>query len=265
MTATVTYVYAIARHTPALSQTLTGLTGVAGSPVHAVHTAPAGAVVAVVSPVPEADYDEAALRRHLEDLTWLENLARAHHGVVETLVACTTVLPLRLATVYRDDDRVRTMIDHRHDQFREQLAHLADHCEWGVKLYVDSPTATVTEQPVASGLSPGRDYLRRRRAQRDEQQDAYRAAERTAERVETAARAHAVGRVRHRIQEGELAAGPGVNISNDAYLVPVDHTEQFLADVTRSADGLPGVRVEVTGPWAPYSFAVAPQSEDPGP
>ncbi|MFE6333046.1 GvpL/GvpF family gas vesicle protein [Streptomyces sp. NPDC057798] len=29
------------------------------------------------------------------------------------------------------------------------------------------------------------------------------------------------------------------------------------------ADGLPGVRVEVTGPWAPYSFAALPERGRP--
>ncbi|WP_187357029.1 GvpL/GvpF family gas vesicle protein, partial [Actinomadura sp. CNU-125] len=49
--------------------------------------------------------------------------------------------------------------------------------------------------------------------------------------------------------------GEGRNITNDAYLVPMDATDEFAAAVRESARDLPGVRVEVTGPWAPYSFA----------
>ncbi|MFF3468755.1 GvpL/GvpF family gas vesicle protein [Streptomyces sp. NPDC001984] len=39
--------------------------------------------------------------------------------------------------------------------------------------------------------------------------------------------------------------------------------DEFLADVTHAADGLDGVRVEATGPWAPYSF-VMPLGESGG-
>jgi hypothetical protein len=38
--------------------------------------------------------------------------------------------------------------------------------------------------------------------------------------------------------------------------VPLKRCDDFLADVTHVADGLDGVRVEATGPWAPYSFAM---------
>ncbi|MFG2138284.1 GvpL/GvpF family gas vesicle protein [Streptomyces sp. NPDC048650] len=258
MTESITYVYGAVRDADGLlAEELSGLRGVAGTPVHLVRAEHGGEVVAAVSPVPAQDFQEAALKAHLEDLDWLESVARAHHGVIEALAARTTVLPLRLATVYLDDDRVRSMLDARREAFAERLAELAAHEEWGVKIYVEKP-AEPGGGPVAApepDLSPGRSYLSRRRTQRHAREDAYRDAERAAARVEEAARAHAVDRVRHRPQQGELARGPGENIVNDAYLVPLGHAERFRTDVTRAAEGLAGVRVDVTGPWAPYSFA----------
>ncbi|MGE7438792.1 GvpL/GvpF family gas vesicle protein [Kitasatospora sp. NPDC001175] len=254
------YTYAVARNADALRQTVDGLIGVGGAPVHLVHTTQGGDVVAAVSHVPEEDFDEAALSRHLEDLEWLEALARAHHRVIEAIAACTTVLPLRLATVYLDDNRVRTVLDDRRDVFLGRLRRLAGHVEWGVKLYVDAPPIAPTPSP---DLSPGRAYLRRRRAEQDSRQDAFRAAERAAERIEAVARVYAVDRVRHRLQEGELAVGPGVNVSNDAYLVPLDQADPFRADILRSTDSLAGVRVDITGPWAPYSFATLQEEGAP--
>ncbi|MFI9785058.1 GvpL/GvpF family gas vesicle protein [Kitasatospora sp. NPDC051984] len=264
MTRSVSYTYAVARYVDGLRRTLRGLHGVGGEPVHLVEPTHGAGPVAVVSPVPEQDFEESALRRHLEDLEWLEDLARAHHGVIEAIAARTTVLPLRLATVYLDDIRVRAVLDERQSVFDEQLSHLADHLEWGVKLYVDQPTTPAGPPPNPEPGS-GRAYLRQRRAQRDSRQDAYQAAERAARRIETAARAYAVERVRHRPQEGQLAVGPGVNVSNDAYLVPLDHAEPFRTDVLHSIDGLAGVRVEVTGPWAPYSFAALQQAQEAAP
>lgn len=70
-------------------------------------------------------------------------------------------------------------------------------------------------------------------------------------------------RARHRPQQGRLAQGAGENVANDAYLVPRPAAEEFRRRVLDTAGDLPGVRVEVTGPWAPYSFAT-PSEERQG-
>lgn len=251
------YTYAVALHTDGLEQAVDALTGVAGSRVRLVRPTRGRGLVAAVSSVPSGDFDETALRRHLEELPWLEEVARAHHNVVESLAVQTTVLPLRLATVHLDDGRLRSVLDARQDAFLEHLAQLAGRLEWGVKLYVDA--AAAPPPPPPEDLGPGRSYLRRRRTEQDLRQDGYRAARTAADRIDAAARLHAVDRVRHRVQHGELAPGPGTNVSNDAYLVPTEHAAAFRDEVARSAEGLPEVRVDVTGPWAPYSFATLPQ------
>ncbi|MEE1805076.1 GvpL/GvpF family gas vesicle protein [Streptomyces sp. BE133] len=269
MTEAITYAYAVARDADgSLEEALSGLPGVAEAPVHLVRVEHSDDVVVAVSPVPERDFQEAALRTHLEDLDWLESVARAHHRVIEALAARTAVLPLRLATVYLDDERVRLMLRARYEAFAGRLSDLAAQVEWGVKIYVEaaaeseSPAAPPTDAGLTdAGLSPGRAYLSQRRAQRHAREDAYRGAEQAAERVEAAAHAYAVDRVQHRPQQGELARGPGENVINDAYLVPLQHAEDFRADAMQAAEGLPGVRVEVTGPWAPYSFATLAEAE----
>jgi hypothetical protein len=219
-------------------------------------------LVAAVSPVPGQDFEEAALRVHLEDLDWLESTARAHHRVVEALDARTTVLPLRLVTLYRDDERVAAMLRARCDTFTSRLTDLAAQVEWGVKIYVEEPAADVSAAaPPDTDMSPGRAYLSHRRAQRHAREDAHRYAEQAAARVGAVARHYAADRVQHRPQQGQLASEQGENVLNDAYLVPLEHAEDFRTDVVEAANGLPGVRVEVTGPWAPYSFATADEPE----
>ncbi|MFD9129791.1 GvpL/GvpF family gas vesicle protein [Kitasatospora sp. NPDC059571] len=257
---TLAYTYAVARWTSGLEQAVGAITGVAGCRVHLVRATNEQSLVAAVSSVPSDDFDEVALRRHLEELPWLEEVARAHHGVIEAIASHTTVLPLRLATVHLDDGRVRSVLDARQNAFLDRLAELAGLLEWGVKLYVD--VAAVPPPPPAKDLGPGRAYLRHRRAEQDLRQDSYQAAGTAAERIDATARLHAVDRVRHRVQQGELAPGPGTNIVNDAYLVPVEHAAAFRAEALQAADGLPGVRIDVTGPWAPYSFAMPPEGEE---
>ncbi|MET9388139.1 GvpL/GvpF family gas vesicle protein [Streptomyces sp. NPDC002928] len=254
-----TYAYAVVRNAEGLREATTLLRGVADTPVSLVTDSGDDQLGLAVSHVPTQDFQEGALKQHLEDLEWLEAVARAHHGVIEALGERTTVLPLRLATVYLDDKRAREVLTAGRTMFAERLARLAEHVEWGVKIYVESSAAVAAPTVPTGDLTPGRAYLRNRRQQRSVRDTVYQAAQKAAERVEAAGRKHASDRVRHRVQQGVLADAAGAggeNVVNDAYLVPLKRCDDFLADVAHAADGLAGVRVEATGPWAPYSFAM---------
>lgn len=261
MTEPVSYAYAVLRDTEGLAGALEAVPGVAGAPVFLVAGSPDGGLTAAVSQVPADDFQEDALRSRLEDLDWLEAVARAHHTVVETLAAHTTVLPLRLATVYLDEDRVRAVLRADAEMFEQALERVAGHVEWGVKIYLEARADAETpaaETGSAEGLGAGRAYLRARRVQRQARDESFRAARQVAERVEAIGRDAASGHARHRVQQGELATGAGENIVNDAYLVPRETAEEFRTRVVDAARDLAGVRIDVTGPWAPYSFATPP-------
>lgn len=256
----VRYVFAVGR-SGRLEAAAAGLTGPSGAPVRTVDGA---GLTALVSDVPAGMYDEAGLKAQLEDLERLEALARTHHGVVAAAYEHATVLPMRLATVYLDDERVSSMLSERREEFEALLSRLEGHVEWGVKVYADpreasaGPASEPSPGAGAASGSPGRAYLQQRRRQRSAHRDAYRAAGAVAERVAELAGEIASAKVAHRPQQGELAAGPGENIANDAYLVPDSRSEEFRAAVDGVAEDVPGVRVELTGPWAPYSFATPP-------
>lgn len=258
---TVTYVYAVARDTAGLSEAAAALSGVAGAPVRLLPGRAGDGIVFVASPVSARDFGAEALRQHLEDLEWLEAVARAHHEVIEALAASTTVLPLRLATVYLDDDRAGEVLDSDGASFVRLLERLEGHVEWGVKIYVETP-ARAAPAPAPSGSGEpgsGRAYLRGLRSQRTVRDSAHRSAGIAAERVVAAGRRLAAERAQHRVQQGELAGSRGENVVNDAYLLEHARADAFREEVEHAADDLPGVRIEVTGPWVPYSFS-APAS-----
>ncbi|MCC4314744.1 GvpL/GvpF family gas vesicle protein [Streptomyces malaysiensis] len=305
------YAYAVLRPTPEAARAVAAVRGVADEQVGLVET---GDLAAAVGPVPAEEFEEDALRAGLERLPRLAALARGHHGVVAALAPLGAVLPLRLATVYRDEDRVRQILQERRDQFLPLLERLAGHVEWGVKVYTDPGDPADHSYPVdqadhsdsadqadsgardgaaafeAAGeraLGPGRAYLAARVRRRRGAEEAWQAAARAAARIAEEAGSLAVGRVAHRPQRGELAKAAaggekaggekgggeqpggahaggakarGENIANDAYLVPAARAEDFRSRVLAAADGQPGVRVEVTGPWAPYSFSLPPEA-----
>ncbi|MEI5032037.1 GvpL/GvpF family gas vesicle protein [Streptomyces sp. VB1] len=264
-TGELSYVYAVGREGPALDGLAARLPGVDGRPLRPVG---GGGLCALVSPVPADTFSERGLTAQMEDLDRLEAVARAHHAVVDAAFAETSVLPMRLATVYLDDTRVADMLVRQRSEFQELLGRLEGHVELGVKVYADPRTAAATASAPAaatpSGGGAGRAYLRQRQAQQRDSQDVYRAASDLAARAARLAEGVAASRAVHRPQQGQLAARAGVNVANEAYLVPREHTAQLHRDLSALAEGTPGVAIEVTGPWAPYSFATAVVAEGAG-
>ncbi|MFF0249239.1 GvpL/GvpF family gas vesicle protein [Streptosporangium sandarakinum] len=248
-----TYVYAITRDKDAPGSA--GLTGVAGTPVRTV--ADAG-LVAYVSTVPLDRFGEEPLRRSLEDLDWVSEMARAHHRVVEAVAGTAPTAPVRLVTVYGGDEQVRELLRDRRKDFTALLSQVAGRSEWGVKAYARRETAPppgeeATGATGAAGSdSPGIAYLKRRRASLRGREDAWRVAADQAEHVHTALSAVSVANRRHRAQDPSLSGREEAMVLNGAYLVDDDRGGEFAA-VVDSLRGQ-GADIELTGPWAPYSF-----------
>jgi len=240
-----------------------GVTGVAGEPVRLVTE---GGLAAVVGSVPLSDFAAGPLKEHLEDLRWLEGAARAHHGVIETLSRSATadVLPLRFATVYHDDDAVRGALRERAADFAAALDRTAGRAEWGVKGYVD-PDAGPEPAPAGPGgdaRRPGTAYLLRRRAERYREEETYRLAQDWAAGIRDALADVAAGGAPHPPQDPRLAGYRGWMILNDSFLVDRGRAEDFTSAVGDCGRRFPAVRLELSGPWPPYSFVGATASGD---
>ncbi|MBD0841624.1 MULTISPECIES: GvpL/GvpF family gas vesicle protein [unclassified Streptomyces] len=248
------YVYAVCR--PFRSALQSQLTGVAGQPPRQLtHRG----LLAVYSTVPEEDFAEEPLRARLENLDWLTETARAHQGVIDALTVVTTPLPLRLATVFRDDSALRTMMEAREAYFLRTLDRLEGRVEWGVKVYVEQgaeDAGGAGTGPAAGKPASGRDYLRRRRAQTRAHEDTWQTAVEFAGRLHATLSSYAEDSRLHNPQSAALSGDSGRNVLNAAYLVPRDDCEEFVELVDRTKDDSPGtgIRVELTGPWAAYSF-----------
>lgn len=246
-----TYVYAVAPEVPPLD----AVRGIADAPVRALDVE---GLVALAGTVPLAEFGSEPLHRNLEDLEWLEATARAHHRVVEACAAAGPTAPLRLATVYHDDDRAREVLGQRCDELRAALDRIAGRSEWGVKVYDDPVTADAPAAAVAtdSAAGPGASYLQRRRLERDAARQRGRAATERAETLHRALAGTASASRRYPPQDQRLAGHSGVMVLNAAYLVDPPGAAALRARIEELAAG---ARYELTGPWAPYSFAVLEQ------
>jgi hypothetical protein len=255
------WTYAVAEDVTSAS--LGQLTGVGGGPVRVIAAA---GLTAVAEDVGLAEFGEEALRRNLEDLAWLEGTARAHHRVVDAAAGQGPVVPMRLATVYGSDDGVTAMLAERQADFRAALDRIRGRQEWGVKVYAaprpepaqSAPGAADSARPQAGA---GTAYLRRRRDQLAAQKNDRREMLADTEAIHAELSRSAAGARLHPPQAPQLTGEKAVMILNASYLLDDDRGEDFAALVATLAGRYPGVRLELTGPWPPYSFAGNGQGE----
>lgn len=231
--------------------------GVGGNQVRAIAAA---GLAAVAEDVPLAEFGAEALRRHLEDLDWLEAAARAHHAVIDAVARQGPLVPMRLATVYSSDAHIAAMLGDRGADFRSALGRISGRMEWGVKAYSgrppepeDRPAATAV--PSRPGAGAGAAYLRRRRDQLTAQKDARRETLASAEMIHATLSRYAAETRLHPPQAPQLTGSRAPMLLNAAYLLDITRQDEFAAAVAALAGQHPGLRLELTGPWPPYSFA----------
>ncbi|PWK87267.1 gas vesicle protein GvpL/GvpF [Lentzea atacamensis] len=162
-------------------------------------------------------------------------LARYHDAVVRAVFQREPVLPLRFGTVLDGVDAAVRLLSARHEEASAWLDRVEGRREWGVR--VRAPE----REPINLDEMSGTAYLTLRR-QRLNATDAVRSG------------AAAV----HRALEQRAAESTCRDLSGDllleaAYLVRTEDEEDFHAEVRRLTGEL-GLRVEITGPWPPYSF-----------
>jgi hypothetical protein len=220
-----------------------------------------GPVAAVTTRVPLDEFEEEALRTHLNDLGWVERTARHHEEVLDSFCSRATVIPMRMCTVYRTEGGVREMLVREADALVRALGDLAGKSEWGVKVFARPVPAGAwpDEAPEEAGPAPageGTSYLARRRREQDFAARAERrVAEAAGEIHECLMTLCAEGRATAP-QHAETDASGGELVLSGVYLVDRDAVEAFHREVDILEDRFAPVGIELvqTGPWPPYNF-----------
>lgn len=236
-----------------------GLSGVAGEPVRPLSC---GDLTAVVGTVDLAEFGEEPLRRALHEPQRVELLARAHHEVVQAVTGRSAAVPFRLATIYLGDDRVREFVAGNRAVLGAVLRRVAGHAEWGVKAYVDPAEPAVAAGAPGRRERSGTAYLMRRREQLTRRETEWARAVARGDEIHAALSEVATGSVRHPVPVEQQSPGPGRLVLHAAYLIRSAVADRFAESVR--ALTATGARLQVTGPWAAYSFTgLTPEQDGP--
>jgi hypothetical protein len=251
------YAYAITRGLDAAA--VAEQSGIGGQPVRLVERE---GLAVVVSEVDLEQFGEEGLRRNLEDLAWLETVALAHDDVARFSAARAPTAPLRLATVFLGEDSVRAQLAEWHEQAQRALDRIEGRTEWSVKAYSDpsarpatAPTSSDSSGGGATGEGAGTAYLMQRRAATQRREQTAQEDARIAEQLHTELARLATMSQRLAPQDPRLSGYSGVMILNGTYLLDDAQVERFTQTAVELGDRHAHIRLEVGGPWPPYSFS----------
>lgn len=247
------WVYAIIPADGATDRT-EGLRGVADEPVRAVMGRDLAAVVGTVG---LHEFRAEKLRHNLQDPEWMTAKARSHDAVISAVGRSGPVIPVRMATIYRDDWRVCQLLLKEQDDFAMALRRVSGREELRVTAYADPRSLAIQGDLIHSHSAerrPATVHVLRRRRRLAFQQEGYRLAAAEADRVHTTLTRCAVDAKRTPTDKA-LSRSQDRTILNGAYLVDDTVVHQFMQTVAALDRSTPRIRLEVTGPGPPYSFA----------
>jgi hypothetical protein len=258
---TATYLYCLvqARKSPPLTAAPQGLPGAA--PPRAIDAG--GGLWLIAADAPLDRYGEQAIERGLQDLAWVSSVAVPHEAVVEHLARKGTVLPMKLFTLFRSDERALQHVAKERRRIDRLLERIEGREEWGLRVLIDERealrSAHAEAQAVSDAGAPGAAFLLRKKKEHDAAREVIdRARDRADELFEELA-AKADDARRRPPPPGE--AGKRV-LLDAAFLLPRAKAKSFQTLVRSTAKKLAArhYQLTLTGPWPAYTFVAEGES-----
>jgi hypothetical protein len=224
-------------------------------------------LAALASPVPLESYGEEALAEHLADATWTAVRAMRHETVVEYVAKRVSLAPLRFGTIYLERAGIERMLTEKGRELAQIIERLRGREEWGVNVYSDRAALLASITSVsprlremvqqAEAASPGQAYLLQKKIETLKVDEARVALNGIVDQIEKKLSEQTDDARRLRILKVE-ATEHGELKGKFAFLVKRSEFEQFREAAERLAQEhlAAGVRLELTGPWPAYNFAV---------
>ncbi len=209
----------------------------------------------VVSDVPLERYGESAINQRLSDLDWVSRLAVAHEAVVETFIGAPALVPMKLFTIFVNDERASAHIGAHRQRIDAAVKRVRGCVELGVRVTLDRARASLlVTRSSRAGDATGAAYLAGKKAQRDRAAELASHARDVVGDLYEDLESRAKDAVRRAASELPVKGGP--LLLDAAFLVQRTRAGRFRAAVDRHAKALEpnGYRVIATGPWPPYTF-----------
>ena len=231
-------------------------------PLYAIEAA---GLVGAVSLVPGSLFAEEPLNELVGDLPRLAPFVLRHEEAIRALFSVgPAVVPMAFGAVYREEVGVARFLDLECKRLSALLEALRGKQEWGVKIFVEVAAAMRAAEAASAALhkldddakaaTPGRAYLLQRKR---EEMLTGEVRSFVADALESVVNELVPRSTDARLDEvPSNQQGPHELVLKAAFLVDEEGGEDFRAIAGQLIDRLTpiGLSMEVSGPWAPYSF-----------
>jgi gas vesicle protein GvpL/GvpF len=208
---------------------------------------------AVVADAPLDRFSGDQLQQELQDIEAVSRHALAHASMIEFFFQHAPVIPIKLFTLFSQDERARHHLAGRGSRVKTMFERLRGLEEWGVRI-----TASTRPPPPAASARPGtpsgRSYLETKKRMNDDDGAPLPAVKRD---VSVALKALGTLAAKTRKEDFPPPGRGRPYVAGASFLVKAKRRAAWKKRVAQLAAALEkqGHRLEVSGPWPPYHFA----------
>jgi hypothetical protein len=224
--------------------------GIADMPVWVHNVENLGAIVGLL---PVDGFGVADWERNAANVSWLGQVARRHHEVLQYAATSRDVVPLRLPSLYGNLESLTETLLAAGEGLEQALRRIQGKLEWSVKVY---RSAQEEDRPPSAGAVSGRDYLLARSRDLSERSSAREQLAEQVRQIHEALGQASAEYVQNQPQDPALSGRREHMLLNGAYLVSRNDESRFWELASDIAEGsfAKGLLLEVTGPWPAYNF-----------
>lgn len=196
----------------------------------------------------------------------IEEMLRAHEGVVDTLMKDTTIIPFQFGTILKDEKAITKMLQDAEEKFKYLLVKFNGRVEWGLKVYTDTQEFMKHITKIEPGfstlakkrerLSRGAAYLLGKKMEEELKREVVNWLARTSEAIFQELGKEAYESRLNKTLPQKLTDKKKEMILNSVFLVEKERVAHFCEEGKRLIEQYAPLKLdlEMSGPWAPYSF-----------
>ncbi len=263
------YLYCFTRTDPALP-----LAGVGVDATHQIFRHSCRDVTAVISEVSLEEFCGPDAEARLQDLSWVAPRARRHEEIIETVMRHAPVLPVRLGTIFSSLHSLTSRMQRHHDAVARFLDEVTDRDEWVIKGIInmekakDAAIAAALSEKAEqlNALSPGLRYLKEQRIRKTSEKEFHLWLGGILNSMNNELKSYAIDLCERRLQTRDVTGSDHEMVANWAFLVPREKVRDLMTRINtiNSAYESEGLFLELSGPWPPFSFSPALDTETRG-
>ncbi|MFC2948865.1 GvpL/GvpF family gas vesicle protein [Virgibacillus sediminis] len=224
-------------------------------------------IEAVVCELDAEEYGEEQLKQKTEDPNWLHEKAFHHHEALMKLYEKYSVIPMKFCTIYSSEESLKNTLEPHKERIQELFGEIEGKEEWILKIYCDANKIKETvaarndnveaKREEISKLSPGRQYLEKRKLDQLIDQEAEREKHRFSENIHENLKEMSADTEVKKNWNRDVTGRQEEMCWNSVYMLKKDEVEDFLEKVKQQQEQWKddGWIMEVTGPWPSYHFA----------